>query len=118
MAVAMPQPCRLRPTAQEAEHAYRHVPRWLSAVRADQARCVVLDLAEAKRLDFSAFGTLLTRLRADGVQVRLVNAPGHLVESLRALGVIDSVIDGVTVAEPGAPEGNREARPTPARAAA
>lgn len=85
----------LRPDAGQAWHAHRHAGGWIADVLESGATHVVIDLAEAERIDFSGFGVILQRLHAAGIAVRLINTAPHLAVSLRQLGLLH----GATVQE-------------------
>jgi len=81
--------CLIRPTAWQADHAYRFVPAWLAQIRACNAAEVVIDLSAAHRLDVTSFGLLLAKCRdVLGTPVVITGAEAHLVETLRGLDLL------------------------------
>jgi ABC-type transporter Mla MlaB component len=86
----------IRVARQDAPEIYRVGPSWLAWARATGNKTVVIDLAQADRLDFTGLGVFLWFLRKNRMQPVLVGAPARLIYSLRAM----QMLDGAIVEEP------------------
>jgi hypothetical protein len=78
----------LRPCAEQAERMPPYLPRWLAQVRHRRPRKVIIDLSRARRLDFTAFGVLLAKLRDWDIPVMIVGAATYLAETLHQLALL------------------------------
>jgi hypothetical protein len=83
--VSAPTTYVLQPTPEHAEQVYLHLSEWLTWLRACRAQELVVDLSRARRLDFTAFGVFLAKVRdVLGIPVVITGAAAHLAHSLRA----------------------------------